>query len=138
MNTDMRTITPKAEKGNLLIIDDAPGIQKILTHFLQKDFNLIIRNDGMEGMTWLDEGHAVDLILADLNMPNLNGKELLQTIRSSNFYKHIPVIILSAENNSQERIDCLNKGADSFIEKPFNPAEVAAEIQVVLRRTKSF
>ena len=121
-------------KENILIMDDAPGIQKILTNYLQKEFNLEIKNDGMEGMRWLDEGHPVDLIIADLNMPNLSGKEFLQTLRASNFYKHIPVVILSAENDSNERIDCLNKGADDFIEKPFNPAEVAAKIRVILRR----
>lgn len=123
-------------RENLLIMDDAPGIQKILTNYLQKDFNLEIKNDGMEGMRWLDEGHPVDLIIADLNMPNLGGKEFLQTVRASNFYKNIPVVILSAENDSHERIDCLDKGADDFIEKPFNPAEVAAKIRVILRRRK--
>lgn len=122
------------DKATILILDDAPGIQKILTHYLQKEFNLVIKNDGMEGMHWLDEGHTVDLIIADLNMPNLSGKEFLQTVRSSSFYKNIPVLILSAENDSNERIDCLDKGADDFIEKPFNPAEVAAKIRVSLRR----
>ena len=117
-------------------MDDAPGIQRILTVHLQKDFEIVVKNDGMEGMEWLDAGHSVDLILADLDMPNLNGKEFLQIMRASNFYKHIPVIILSAESESGERIDCLNKGADDFIEKPFNPAEVLAKIQVILRRYK--
>lgn len=125
-----------SNRESLLIMDDAPGIQKILTNFLQKEFDLVIKNDGMEGMHWLDEGNMVDLIVADLNMPNLNGKEFLQTIRASNFYRNIPVVILSAENDSNERIDCLNKGADDFIEKPFNPAEVAAKIRVILRRRK--
>jgi len=124
----------KAEKRHILVVDDAPGIQRILTVHLQKDFEIVVKNDGMEGMEWLDAGHSVDLILADLDMPNLNGKEFLQIMRASNFYKHIPVIILSAESESGERIDCLNKGADDFIEKPFNPAEVLAKIQVILRR----
>lgn len=126
----------KAEKRHILVMDDAPGIQRILTIHLQKDFEIVVKNDGMEGMEWLDAGHQVDLILADLHMPNLNGKEFLQNMRASNFYKHIPVIILSAESESGERIDCLNKGADDFIEKPFNPAEVLAKIQVILRRYK--
>lgn len=122
------------DKAAILILDDAPGIQKILSNYLQKEFDLVIKSDGMEGMNWLDEGHTVDLIIADLNMPNLGGKEFLQTVRASSFYKDIPVLILSVENDSSERIDCLNKGADDFIEKPFNPAEVAAKIRVILRR----
>ncbi len=126
----------KVEKRTILIMDDAPGIQKILTVHLQNEFELVIRNDGMEGMEWLDAGHSVDLILADLEMPNLDGRELLQAIQSSNFYKDIPVIILSAESESGERIECLNKGAEDFIEKPFNPVEVLAKIKVILRRYK--
>ena len=125
-----------SEKGNLLILDDAPGIQKILSHYLRDSFNIVIRGDGMEGMNWLEEGHPVDLVIADLNMPHLGGKEFLQAVRSSSYHRHIPVIILSAETNSQERIDCLEKGADAFIQKPFNPAEVAAEIRAILRRAK--
>lgn len=121
-------------KSKLLIMDDAPGIQKILTHYLKDDFDVVIKSDGMEGMNWLDEGNSVDLILADLNMPNLNGKEFLKLIKSSNFYKNIPVIIISAESDSNERIACLDIGADEFIVKPFNPAEVLAKIRVVFRR----
>jgi DNA-binding response OmpR family regulator len=127
----------KTNRASLLIMDDAPGIQKILTNFLQKDFDLVIKNDGMEGMNWLDEGNTADLILADLNMPNLSGKEFLRTLRSSNYYKNIPVVILSAENESNERIACLNMGADDFIEKPFNPVEVLTKINVILRRTRN-
>lgn len=117
-------------------MDDAPGIQKILTHYLQNDYNVVIKSDGMEGMDWLEEGHSVDLILADLDMPNMSGKEFLEVIKSSNFYKHIPVVILSAENDSNERIACLEMGADEFIVKPFNPAEVLAKIKVIFRRLK--
>lgn len=115
-------------------MDDAPGIQKILTHYLKNDFDVVIKSDGMEGMNWLDEGNSVDLILADLNMPNLDGKEFLKLVKSSNFYKNIPVIIISAESDSNERIACLDIGADEFIVKPFNPAEVLAKIRVVFRR----
>ena len=99
------------------------------------------RSDGgykLDGIkSFVLDGNTADLILADLNMPNLSGKEFLRTLRSSSYYRKIPVVILSAENESNERIACLNMGADDFIEKPFNPVEVLTKINVILRRTRS-
>lgn len=123
------------EKRNLLIIDDEPSITKILEHFLKNDFNINSKTDGAEGMLWLEEGHEVDMIIADLNMPNLNGKEFLKIAKASNLYSDIPVIILSGSDDSNERIQCLNLGADDFMLKPFNPMEVLAKINAILRRT---
>ncbi|UBM60737.1 response regulator transcription factor [Marinilongibacter aquaticus] len=125
----------KEEKSKLLIIDDSIGIQKILTNFLKDEFFLVIKNDGLEGLAWLDEGNEIDLILVDINMPNLDGLELLKIIKSSSFYKHIPVIMLSAESESSKRIASLERGADAFITKPFNPQEVVANVKALLRKT---
>lgn len=124
------------EKKDLLIMDDEQGIRKILEHFLKKDFNIIIRNDGIEGMTWLEEGNMAHMIVADLNMPNLDGRGFLKQLRASNLFSHIPVIILSGSDDSKDRVECLNLGADDFMIKPFNPAEVAAKINAILRRTQ--
>ncbi len=126
------------EKLTLLVMDDEQGIRKILEHFLKKDFNVVIKNDGVEGMTWLEEGNYADLVIADLNMPNLDGKEFLKIARASNFFADIPIVILSGEDDSNERIRCLNLGADDFMIKPFNPMEVLAKISAILRRTKRY
>ena len=125
-------------KKNLLIIDDEPSICKILEHFLKKDFDVTVKNDGSEGMLFLEQGHQIDLIIADLNMPNLSGKEFLKVTKASNLYADIPVIILSGSDESSERIQCLNLGADDFMVKPFNPMEVHAKINAILRRSKRF
>ncbi len=117
-------------------MDDEQGICKILEHFLKNDFNVIIRNDGLKGMQWLEEGNVADLIIADLNMPYLDGKEFLKQAKASNLYADIPIIILSGSDDSKERIQCLNFGADDFMIKPFNPMEVRAKINAVLRRTQ--
>lgn len=119
-------------------MDDEPSICKILEHFLKKDFNVFVKNDGAEGMLWLEEGHACDLIIADLQMPNLNGKEFLKISRASNLFADIPIIILSGSDESSERIQCLNLGADDFMVKPFNPVEVHAKINAILRRSQRY
>lgn len=123
------------EKKSLLIIDDEPSISKILEHFLKSDFIINCKTDGAEAMLWLEEGNVVDMIIADLNMPNLNGKEFIKIAKASNLYSEIPIIILSGSDDSNERIQCLNLGADDFMLKPFNPMEVRAKINAILRRT---
>ena len=125
-------------KQTLLIIDDEPSICKILEHFLKKDFNVVIKDDGSEGMLWLEQGNETDLIIADLNMPNLSGKEFLKVAKASNLYSDIPVIILSGSDESSERVQCLNLGADDFMLKPFNPLEVQAKINAILRRSRRY
>lgn len=122
------------KKMTLLIIDDEPSTRIVLEHFLKKDFSVIVKNDGMEGLSLLEEGTDIDFIIADLNMPNLNGKEFLKILRASNLFGDIPIIILSGTDESKERIDCLNSGADDFMLKPFNPMEVQAKIRAILRR----
>jgi DNA-binding response OmpR family regulator len=124
------------QKIKLLVIDDEPGTRKILEHFLNKEFEVTVKNDGMEGMNWLELGNDTDFIIADLNMPNLNGKELIKVIRVSNLYSNVPIIILSGTDESKKRIECLNLGADDFMLKPFNPMEIHAKIKAILRRVK--
>ena len=97
---------------------------------------LAMKNDGMEGMRWLESGNDPEFIIVDLNMPNLNGKEFIKIIRSSNLYCDLPIVILSGTDESKERIECLNLGADDFMLKPFNPMEVLAKIKAILRRVK--
>lgn len=126
------------DKKNILIIDDEPSICKILEHFLKKDFNVTVKHDGSEGMLWLEEGNETDLVIADLNMPNLSGKEFLKVAKASNLYAELPIIILSGSDESSERIQCLNLGADDFMVKPFNPMEVHAKINAILRRSKRY
>ncbi|MFC0183835.1 response regulator transcription factor [Pseudarcicella hirudinis] len=124
------------KKQTLLIIDDEPSTRIILEHFLKQEFDVTVRGDGMEGLAWLEKGNDVDFVIADLNMPHLNGKEFIKVTRASNLFSEIPIIILSGTDESKERIECLNLGADDFMLKPFNPMEVQAKIKTILRRVK--
>jgi DNA-binding response OmpR family regulator len=123
-------------KLKLLIVDDEASTRKVLEHFLNKEFDVTVKNDGMEGMNWLDAGNDTNFIIADLNMPNLDGKEFVKVVRASNLFSNVPIIILSGTDESKERIECLNLGADDFMLKPFNPMEVHAKIRAILRRVK--
>jgi DNA-binding response OmpR family regulator len=121
-------------KKKILALEDAPSIQKILEMVLNKDFEIITKNDGQEGLEWLQEGNNPDLIISDVNMPNVSGEEFLKQIKVSAFFKDIPVIMLSGIENSAERIKMLKLGADDYIVKPFNPEELKLKIEILLSR----
>ena len=121
-------------KKNILIIDDELSIRILLENYLKKDYNVVTKNDGMDALKWMEEGNIPDLIVADIQMPNLDGYEFIKNIRASGFFKHIPIIMLSGIESSSEKIKCLKLGADDYIVKPFNPEELSVRIEILLSR----
>jgi len=118
----------------VLVVEDDLYMQAILKEFLSSSYEVFIQSNGMEALAFLQNGNIPDLIIADLNTPELNGLGLIEQIKLSDFFNSIPIIILSGEESSVKRIECLNSGADDFVVKPFNPAELDASIKVILRR----
>jgi DNA-binding response OmpR family regulator len=121
-------------KKKILIIDDELSIRMLLENFLGKEYEVITKKDGQEGLAYLEEGDLPDLIVADVQMPNIDGYAFLEKVRASGFFKHIPVIMLSGIESSQERVKCLKMGADDYVVKPFNPEELSIRINNILKR----
>lgn len=121
-------------KKNILVIDDEISIRILLENYLKKDYNVVTKNDGMDALKWMEEGNIPDLIVADIQMPNLDGYEFIKNIRASGFFKHIPIIMLSGIESSSEKVKCLKLGADDYIVKPFNPEELSVRIEILLSR----
>ena len=124
-----------SSQTKILIVEDDLYMQAILKEFLSATYEIEISQDGMEALAFMQSGDVPDLIISDLNTPKLNGLELITQVKVSDFFKSIPIIILSGEDSSEKRIKCLDSGADDFIVKPFNPAELEAGVRVVLKRT---
>lgn len=120
---------------HILHIDDDVYIRRIIQHTMNTEFELSSCMNGIEAMSWLEEGNLPDIILTDLHMPQLNGQELIRLIRSSSIFNTIPIIVLSSMEDSALKISCIEEGADDFIVKPFNPLEVKVKIKAILRRT---
>ncbi len=110
-------------KPRLLIIDDEPSICLLLENFLSKSYEIISKSDGMEAMEWL-EGNLPELIICDIQMPNMDGYKFLEMVRQRGFTKHTPVVMLSGVESSKERVKCYRLGAQDFLAKPFNPEEL--------------
>ncbi|SFD12949.1 response regulator [Spirosoma endophyticum] len=122
---------------HVLIAEDDPFIRKILRQTLKDDFEVITKENGIEALSWLEEGNPVDIILSDIQMPYMDGKDLLGMLRVSPVFRKVPLIILSSFSDSDTRIKFFKLGADDYIVKPFSPIEVKAKIISVLRRTKA-
>jgi DNA-binding response OmpR family regulator len=122
----------------ILVTEDDQYMQAILKEFLSDTYEVEIYANGMDALAFIQNGHIPDLIIADLNTPMIDGLKLIEQVKVSDFYNSIPIIILSGEESTAKRIECLNAGADDFIVKPFNPDELEARIKVILRRMGKF
>lgn len=118
----------------ILIVEDDVFMQAILEEILSATYEIEMRSNGMDALAFMQNGNIPDLIIADLNTPELSGLQLIEQVKVSDFFNSVPIIILSGEESSEKRIKCLDAGADDFIVKPFNPAELEARIRVILRR----
>lgn len=121
-------------KKTVLVIDDELSIRLLLENYLGKQYNIVSKKDGLEGIKYLEEGNLPDIIVADIQMPNMDGYKLLENLKQSGFFSKVPVIMLSGNESSQERIKCLKMGADDYMVKPFNPEELSLRIHNILAR----
>ena len=110
-------------KKKILVLHDEISICLLLENFLSQDYDVVTINDGLEALLWLED-NIPDLIISDIQMPNMDGYEFLTKLRQRGFTKHTPVIMLSGKSESKERIKCYRLGAQDYLTKPFNPEEL--------------
>jgi len=110
-------------KKKILVVDDEKSIRLLLENFLSQDFDVVAINSGHDALVWL-EGNLPDLIISDIQMPEMDGYEFIANVRKRGYTKHTPFIMLSAKSESKERIKCYQLGAQDYLTKPFNPEEL--------------
>ncbi len=119
----------------ILVVDDEQRMVRFIQLNLEQDgFEVVTAYNGKEALEQV-RTQLPDLILLDIMMPDINGFEVLKKIREVN---NVPVIMLTAKGEEDDRIQGLELGADDYITKPFSPRELVSRIRAVLRRTKSF
>ena len=120
--------------SKILVIDDEVHIVELLKFNLEiSNYNVDFAYDGLDGYIKA-KNDKTDLILLDWMLPNITGIELLKKIRSDKELRQIPVIMLTAKNMENDKIEGLEQGADDYITKPFSVKELLARISSVLRR----
>ncbi|MBX7124695.1 MAG: response regulator transcription factor [Cyclobacteriaceae bacterium] len=120
----------------ILVVDDEPALRLLLQEFFKRDFRVVPLKDGTETLQWLIKNELPTLAIIDLMMPGLSGLELIKTIRAKREWDELSIVVLSAKESSIDRVNALNAGADDFVVKPFNPEELRARINSVLRRAR--
>lgn len=124
--------TPQSGQSQILVVDDDGEIRRLVAKFLRENgFHVILARDGREMTACLASAH-VDLIVLDVMLPGTSGLDLCRDLRRSS---SVPVIMLTAKGDDTDRIVGLEIGADDYLAKPFNPRELLARINAVLRRS---
>ncbi len=120
----------------ILVVDDSPTIVKFVSFSLRNSgFEVVTASDGMdaiEKMSHLSED--VDLVITDLNMPNLDGYGLIDTLRQNERYRQTPIIILSSEDGEDDRQRGMQVGANAYLVKPFKSALLLDEVGKFLKK----
>ena len=119
-------------KKKILAIDDEITIRKLLSIFLSKYYDVETKADGLEALRWIQDGNSPDLIICDIQMPNMNGHDFVMNIRASGMHNKIPLLMLSGEEESETRIKFYKLRVRNFITKPFNPEELLVLIKLIL------
>ena len=124
-------------KEHILIIEDHKAIRILLSNYLGKTFKVNAVASGYEALAWMNEGNLPNVIILDINMPNLSGVEFLTNLRNSGFFHSIPVIIVSGEENGEIIEQCLDLGISGYLKKPFDPNELNSKILAIFEKNKN-
>ena len=128
-------MSSESSKYKILVVDDEKRMVRFIQLNLEQDgFQVLTAYNGTEALEQV-RTQLPDLILLDIMMPDISGFEVLKRIREVNT---VPVIMLTAKGEEDDRIQGLELGADDYITKPFSPREMVSRIRAVLRRTRSF
>jgi two-component system KDP operon response regulator KdpE len=116
---------------SILVIDDEAQIRRLLTvAFEAKGYRVFTASDGRSGVDAAALRHY-DAIILDLGLPDMNGLEVLRNVRE---WTQIPVIVLTVQDGETEKVESLDQGADDYVTKPFNTAELLARVRATVRR----
>jgi len=119
-------------KKKIILIDDKVSIGKVVSIYLSKEYDFKYFENPMKAISWLQTGEIPDLIISDIRMPEMMGDEFLTYMKNNELFKDIPIVMLSSEESTTERIKYLEEGAIDFILKPFNPLELKVRIKKII------
>ena len=121
--------------ATILVVEDNLEMLEFVSKKLMERYTVYRAMDGIEALKVLNE-QEIDLVVSDVMMPNMDGMELLRTIKTQVGYSHIPVVLLTAKSNLQTKIEGLELGADAYIEKPFSLEHLQVKISSLLKNRK--
>lgn len=123
------------EPFNILVVDDDPDILTIIRDNLELDGYTVYTAEGGKEAISLFKANAIDLIVLDLMLPDMDGIQVCRTTRN---FSHVPIIMLTAKDTVADKVLGLESGADDYLVKPFEYLELAARIKARLRRSQAY
>lgn len=119
------------EKINILVVEDEKNISDVIVAYLENEnYHTFVASDGQKAIELFSE-ETIHLIILDLMLPILSGEEVCKRIRT---YSNVPIIMLTAKTEEDDKITGLSIGADDYISKPFSPRELIGRVKALLRR----
>jgi two-component system phosphate regulon response regulator PhoB len=120
--------------ANILIVEDEPAIQELITVNLEHAGFVPLRADSAEQAFEIVRGELPDLVLLDWTLPGMSGIEFARRLRAARRTQAVPIIMLTARTGEHDKLVGLDTGVDDYVTKPFSPRELNARIKMVLRR----
>jgi signal transduction histidine kinase/DNA-binding response OmpR family regulator len=127
-------VNSEEKQFKVLIVEDHPDMQRFVQSLLAQKYQTYLANNGKEALKVLETESSIDLIISDVMMPEMDGYALLQHLKNSEKYRAIPVIMLTALDNEDNKLQALTIGVDDYLTKPFSPEELLARVHNLLIR----
>lgn len=120
------------ELATLLIVDDDASSRTILKSIFGRRYNILEAANGTQALDHIHHGVLPDLVILDLNMPDVDGYDVLEEIQNDPSYRHIPFIVITADNASSTRTKALSLGAVEILTKPYHPDSILLRVNNIL------
>ena len=120
--------------ANILLVEDEPAIQELIAANLARAGHHVVRANDAESAQRIVREALPDLVLLDWMLPGASGVEFARRLRADERTRDIPIIMLTARGEEQDKVTALEVGADDYVTKPFSPRRLVARIKAVLRR----
>ena len=128
-------VFPKPDQATVLIAEDNADVRQFIKSCLEKEYNIILAQDGRHGLEIAKE-HIPDLVISDVMMPNMDGYELCQALKTDARTSHIPLVLLTARAEHSDKLTGLETGADDYLVKPFDARELQVRVANLIEQRK--
>ena len=118
--------------ASILAVDDSPSMRQMVSYTLESaGYDVVMACDGVEALK-IAEDTSVNLVLTDVNMPNMDGITLVRELRKLDAYRYKPILVLTTESSNEKKMQGKEAGATGWIVKPFDPAQLLNTLKRVL------
>lgn len=118
----------------ILIVDDCQTTRKLLGHYLKtRGYSVVFAENGLDALEKLGT-YVVNLVMTDLNMPYMDGMELIKTLRSDPTWVDLPILMVTTENDEEERQKAFSNGANGYVVKPVTGDAIAQNIKAIIKK----